>query len=1171
MGIPLPETLVEIATTEEQAGGVPSFGRTPALALLRHFAGPHSEWPRFLRSYPWTAQALTDLLKLADIQGTYRFASPQAAAQLYCLTIRRWMGAIAQNPDYADVEIITEVIRRGRLLPKARGLPKDESVTMTPQWHEQCARSIERLHDGWPISKLKERAHESSKTDPDRLPFRLGKGKFQKARPAKDLTDPYWIITHSAWLKIENAIENRMPIDTDEARALLIIMFQCLFGIVEDDVQCIRIGEPGGPMSVYAAEQKVVLHIGSGYYASGRCFRRSDLTLPLPIECEWLLQSSHIIGSGRLLDLWTPDGWLKAKRIVRSKAQTSGYATKPMEWSAHRIHREVAVMHLQQSVPEVCLIEGRPILGYRGPCNYLSIPENKAVQLFSDTYRRTRELMGLSPRHLPPLPPSDPTILHGKQVPHYRDLVARLKSDAESAYHHNDLMACIERLMRLIGMRKSVAHVNPAQFAKLFPERLLLITDKVVEGLSHPHWLWLSPELWNLIDTLDSKLGSSPQLLPYLQGSKLVSSDHLKGATGHRVHRIIHDSGLSPAARIAFRTALRELGAGDLVCDLAMGHAPICGPLDYDRPDSGGAMTRAVKHYLSRLYEEYGINEIALLLARKLADSSVPSLPEGCLALSEKQLERFLPQPAGESSLALWVRQDDKWFSRIWDALRGLKTFPANEQSQRALLLVLVAVECGLPPTYLLQLAPYYTLRNFLKSPQQEQAWFVANVRDCDKGGLSTYPILLGSGSHSQLPLWRYIEDELRAPRNSGDRGCLRGIDWKLFVGVTRDDIGRCIRKLLFGQATGAPISNLTAFELLDRCAQVRSRHLHPGYVAGVFAGKLKQVMNHFSVTDVIGFRKRVPDLCYLNGSPVVPIGMAGNRMPKNPSLSRDLEEIALDASLDERMKAVKAWECISNLQGPIPGEAWIAKQFLICRSPSHDIPKLDDLRSRRIARAITQEREKSNRLKISKPLSLPPLHVQYQQLAAVRTRLQKPRPKIALMPRSPADKDDYKEQISQTAAECLKLITCFALRYTEAVRLLSQSSGTGVLSSVRYIGEGLWCIVRGTKTRNAKRVVRSYFCVDDAELLITQSQSSRIFHGATARMKRAARKSGTSMHLIRHWVAIAAVDRILSAHYLSGNPLLVLESFVRELGHGCMALTYQSYVGSTMATSIVL
>ncbi len=1105
---------------------------------------------------------LGHMLNLVSEQLAYQFANPLKSAELICLTARRWMGAIAKGPEYADVETITETIRREKLLPRARGLPFDEAVTKSPNWHEQCALAIERLSTGRPISRLKGDTGNRSKSNPDAEVFRAGKGKFQWARPAKDITDPYWMITHSVWQRVENSINGNSPLRETEARAALVVLFQAIFGIVQDDIQSIRINEMGGPFSVFPAEQKAILHIGSGYYPAATCFHKSDLPLPLPIEIRALLEASNTKGVGCLLDLWTPTGWRETVDILCAMPQTAGYSTKPSKWSAHRIHREVGILYLHQSITEICLIEGRDILSFRGPCCYSSIPEDKAQKLFDNTYQRTRELLGFSRRELPCIA-ANSKILHGRKAKSYRNLVDRLRADIERTRTHNQVMACIERLMRLLGLRKSALHANPAQYVRRFPENMLLVTDKMVGDSAFPHWLWLSPELWKLIDTLDVRLGVNRKLLPYMHGTRVVSSDELTGMRRQQMLAIVEDEGFSRGARIACRMALRDLGAGDDVCGLILGHAPVCGPLDYERPDSLVTMCAASRHYLSQLYNEYGANEIASSLTQKIERYFNRRAGTARPAMAVDIPQRFSPSQRREHLLPLWTKSDDKWFSRLWDSLAHLSHFPEHEQAQRTLLFIVVALECGVPTTYLQRFQGYYSLRNFLRSEATKRSWFLAITGDCDKGGLSQFSVELDLGGGSVL--WRFVMSSLRVPRKAGDRGCRRGMNWSMFEGVTSDDIGRCVRKLLFGRATGAPMTNTEAVDLLERCSRVRSRYLHAGYVAGVMSGALREVLNHFHPADVIKYRSEVSDICLLDGTPFESATDI-SRMTENPWLCEELEKIAWNASLNESEKAAAAWTVIVSNTELMPSRSWLANRFISGQSHNDNGARRDTSRAYRIADGIVRQAEKQGQLKLSNSLRLP----KFEDLAC-RTQLQdylrRCRPKN-IRKETPEKQIHIRNQIYFLGSECLALIACFGLRTTEALRLVSERNGMARQAILR-IGNAIWCTVRGTKTKNAKRVARSYFCpwpeILDELLASLAADCPAVFHHTKDRIKNAAEHIDGSLHQMRHWHAVAATDQILKDHYLTGNALLVLEAYSRNDGHGSMALTFQSYTGTTM------
>ena len=1146
-----------MAEEETLKGETPSHGHTPVLALLRHFT--NDTWRKFLQTNPWTLQVLTSMLDLVVAQTRYKFASPRIAAQTYCLTAKRWMGAIAQNADFADVEVIAAVIRSEKSLPRARGLPHDEPTTLSPGWHEQCARAIERLAAGRPVAKLKG-ATDRSTTNPDTQVFRPGRGKFAKTRVAKDVTDPFWHIIHYAWARTEKAIEERLTLKTAEARALLIVLFQSIYGIMEDDIQSIRIREDGGPFSIHPEKRKMILHLGSDYYPTGSCFRRSDLPLPLPSEIGFLLGASETVGSGRLLDLWTPGGWREAKAIVRAMAQASGYSDRPMEWSAHRIHREVAILHLKQSVTEVCLIEGRPILGFRGPCSYLSIPEDEAQRLFEATYHRTRELLGFTRRELPPVT-TDSRILHGKNAATCRELVERLSVDINNPWTpHNHIMACIERLMRLLGLRRSAWHANPAQYARRFPEGMLLATDKMVGDSSFPHWVWLSPQLWGLIDALDSCLGLGQEFLPYMCGKRVVPSDQLRGKRRQQMLAIVEDEGFSRVARIAIRRALREMGAGDDVCCLILAHAPVCGPLDYERPDSLAMMCDASRHYLSRLYDECGINELALILTRKLKSRFNDRAGIRRPIIAPSTPLRFSPPQIREQALPLWTKAEDKWFSKLWDSVRKLSEFPENEKAQRTLLFVIIALECGIPPPYLLRYRGYYTLRDFRRSEIAKRTWLSATTGDCDKGGLSKHSIELGSDERS--PLWRMVTQSLRVPRK-GDRGCRRGIDWKLFEDITEKDIGLRVRKLLFEEATGSTMSNSEAFDLLKKCSVVRSRYLHPGYLAGVMSGVLRETLNYYAPLDVIKYRTNVSDLCFLDGTPVEESAETGARISKKDApLGDKLEKIAEDPSLDEAAKAKAAWELIRLRRVGLPSKSWISKRFLVCQIGKFT-PRRDAARAARITRSILRHAEESSGLNLSKGLILPAPY-EWSGFVQLKGYLQRCRPKKP----APEEQALIKRRIYTLGSECLSLISCFALRTNEAIRLISQRNSVGKQAFL-WLGDSLWCVVSGTKNKNAKRVARSFFCPWPSilrELRTSLSADcSTVMHHTKDRLKNAAEHIDISLHQIRHWSAIATVDQIIAEHYLTGNALLLLESYARNIGHGSLAMTLQSYVGTAM------
>jgi hypothetical protein len=508
------------------------------------------------------------------------------------------------------------------------------------------------------------------------------------------------------------------------------------------------------------------------------------------------------------------------------------------------------------------------------------------------------------------------------------------------------------------------------------------------------------------------------------------------------------------------------------------------------------------------------------------------------------------------------------------NAIANLKVFPRNEKAQQTLLMILVSVECGIPPSYLLRYKHYYHLRQFLKSQSTGYAWFLALTGDSDKGGLSDFPAQLPTKVGSPSTLWRFLEI-LRAPRKN-DRGQLRGLDWKMFSQISTDQVGFAVRKVLGGSATNSKITNSEAYALLEGYAKTYSRYRYPGFVSGVLAGELPEVLNRFEPEDVIRHHGGPDDVKMLDGEQYRSRLPEQHRFQDNIELQTFIEEIAWDSSLDEAEKAAKIWSKIQETAKIYPGIGWLQKRLKSCRVPGTQFAKIDHARATRIASKVLKLQKEAGELRLTAPLRLPTKAEMVEKSIEVHRYVDRYRPRGSI-DQSEEDLARRRVAIPALAHEYIDLILAFGLRDTEAFRVIvgrKAADGQGSLQpTISSFGDDFWLWVPGTKSKGAKRVVSSFYNAWPentdrlkAGFFVPHSAPLR---GLRALVKNAVESVDASLHLIRHWDSIICDQQLREKHYLTGSGLLVLESLTARMGHYSCAVTWPDYHGNAMVTPL--
>src|SRR5690606_31328648 len=172
--------------------------------------------------------------------------------------------------------------------------------------------------------------------------------------------------------------------------------------------------------------------------------------------------------------------------------------------------------------PYIGLLRGKPMLAGIAECSYIAAPERTLVEASLQVRKLLRDRIGFSKPTLPSLADwgAISETVHGTPGPTLREYWAKTLGFVRRAKTHNQLMACVVRFLRGLGLRYASLHYHPVQYFSAYPIPCLEILDKAVNGHDRPRYLPISANIALMIKAC-AKLIPRSELLLYRDGGKL--------------------------------------------------------------------------------------------------------------------------------------------------------------------------------------------------------------------------------------------------------------------------------------------------------------------------------------------------------------------------------------------------------------------------------------------------------------------------------------------------------------------------------------------------------------------------------------------------------------------------------------------------------------------------
>jgi hypothetical protein len=343
-----------------------------------------------------------------------------------------------------------------------------------------------------------------------------------------------------------------------------------------------------------------------------------DGVFELPLAPELRLLTAEIIRRHpqKLLSDILPGGAAfnfpaRCLEVIRRRSEDFNFPTNAF----HEVFAVVGIVVCDFPVTVIGLVRGFPVGPYRGQQAYTSRETQQLVRVVVTIQNVLRQWANLPEESIPTT--SDRGSL-GARALIWKDDWEDLMTTIDRATSRNEGLACLDRLLSLLSLRKVLAHQNPVLLFRSEPFPCLRVEEKLVEGRMRVRYIFLSPALVELLEACLRCFGTRP-FLPYEKAGQVVGFEGLAEADKKRVRQIWALSLLEPAGRISFFNFLLDENAPAILCDEAMGHGCSEFQLDgFSRLASRVEVLRKFQTFLLPRYEKYRVNRAARALGAKL-------------------------------------------------------------------------------------------------------------------------------------------------------------------------------------------------------------------------------------------------------------------------------------------------------------------------------------------------------------------------------------------------------------------------------------------------------------------------------------------------------------------------------------------------------------------------
>ena len=865
-------------------------------------ADPVPHMLRFLAHRPvW--RALVRSPELADFVARTVVAlawtttgAPRRLCDRLSVTARRHVVAAVRDDRYLGPENLRrDVMRLGLPRPVVRSDGEGNPIPISwEKWRRSTRREFlrhsTRLY-GHPDKSRIAKARRGRREDDGRLYLRQMAAQCSAYRLSYDAVP-------AASLVLDHIEQTDWSAQsTGNVVTALAVALEGMLGIPYRDVCGFRFGRDGGRGALgTVCDGRVILQVGNGYFRDGDCFAPAEHEIALP---PFLARLAEIACTrddvGIRLDYAMGDisGPRKAflERALRERPELLKMLGKA---GLHTAFAAVAIDALGICPTVVGLLTARPLPGTRGECAYLRTDQEELDEALRRIWHRLR---GQPDSHegSPVLTrrPADPDTDPAQCYRELKDRVAGAKG-------WNQLMACAVAFFRLaLGWRPLLDHPHPALHVRRHPSAAVELQDKEIAGTLRARWVALLPEVQAVIDALCRVLPASSQILYEHAGAWVGYSqlpDSARGALGTFL-TFAHERN----PRAALYGALRKIGVPNTVINTILGHG--ADPVQWNGHGNPVSLLRIIagqRAALQRVYDRFGVGEIAGLLAEKIAaldpikrSAGVP----GPTLLGQAMEERH----NGEIRLHVTPLTPIQHIAhdRLCDAFER-----APHDKRLDVDFVIALALSGISPEHLLRQRAYYDqscVGEAVGKDGSQHPCFAALVPHDDAGGLSALllplrPIPSGQGD---APL------ATRLLRRMVGRSRVYALTNPLITRPAKEfrrAVGTRVARLLCQTRDRCPLSHEAGFRLLAAIAENACVWHYGGSIAGVLSGAVPLGFNHADPRDVSERMFGTRDLRDIKGDPWRPRAAEPNG--RGDDLSRFRNALAgLDPGLKTRLR----------------------------------------------------------------------------------------------------------------------------------------------------------------------------------------------------------------------------------------------------------------------------
>jgi len=868
------------------------------------------------------------------------------------------------------------------------------------------------------------------------------------------------------------------------------------------------------------------------------------------------------------------------RKFVRKRMP--GFATYSSH--LHQVWESVALLDANIPRPLAGILRTKPLRGTHAECSYLSIPHNELVAASISIRNALREKAGLAPMKLAQAPKERYNFhsRRGTRGPTLEEYWGKTEQVVDAAYEFNEVVACIVRFMRGLGIRYSMIHFQPAYYAVSLPEPSFEILDKPVNGSDRARYLPITAPICELVKACADRFGESTDLL-YLEGSQLVPFKKIRDKTAIE---LILDEGSTArqAGRTAFFSALLRQGCGEAIRNFLMGHgSSIFQPYSEHGMLSVSEWIRQAREPVETIYQNCRVNEIAIKLAAKVRGLSMPdscrrdsyeppSLPRHGVSYYGSNLD------AGSISPPLPV--EHALLKQIRSKLGSCKI----EATPQALSCQLAFVH-GIPAATLIRMAPYIRFKDFISFGGW--IYLLMPMEHEDKGGLSRYPIKIceiGAPTptlqildrlwcrlkkinprvHDTHLMERAVLIKTPVPPTSGynkrraTTGNIAATHYCYHAPspLTNASLAASLRRLLAERKVRTSLSTEYLSNLAARLSEIVCAWQHPAIVFGALRAHSKRGLNYYSPQDIFRFmdeRAEAPSV-YVSKSPL----SAEKEIPRLTANVLDdckakLKQMPRGLNRQEKVTAVAKILSEMDIHPDYRVLKGLLKNSAIKLHPDEIF---DELLSQGLAR-------ESSPL----PLLLREALKRIIRSASVSIRGSKLR--------------SLSWNVRQSRQLALRLylyiLADAGLRLTEPTALKKESSLLVYQRPFIFISRGktqnsrrIVTLPQGSLTGMLRGVIRLAAKIalrcKGTERLLFLSKNPKSDGKVINRALGIASDGLISTHDLRHHVAVFSVQSIINNQLCQGNYHTAMTTLARRLGHGSMSVTEYSYLGTAVS-----